>query len=131
MAEKLDLDLIDSIASRFGAITASDAKAMIARIRELESASQPGGVEPQKWQPLTAAGQVSEGDKLSFTIGGKRYNQTVKCVLDAGTDREEVIYNMRKNFYFITSMAIDGSSSHKNVQVKRAAPSAGNGGAED
>lgn len=73
------------------------------------------------WEPLTAAGQLSEGDEIRFTIGKRRYTEKVKCVLDAGTEAEEVIYNMRKNFYFITSMAVGGSSSHKNVQVKRAA----------
>src|SRR5690606_11764066 len=38
-------------------------------------------------------------------------------VLQAGTEDEEVVYNRSKNHYFITSMVVDGSSSHKNVMV--------------
>ena len=40
-------------------------------------------------------------------------------VIAPGDPKEEIIYNRGKNLYFITSMAVDGTSSHKNVMVKR------------
>ena len=39
-------------------------------------------------------------------------------VIAPGDPKEEIIYNRGKNLYFITSMAVDGTSSHKNVMVK-------------
>ncbi|MNP77041.1 hypothetical protein D3C76_1743880 [compost metagenome] len=40
-------------------------------------------------------------------------------IIASGTDKEEVVYNRKKNHYFLTSMAVDGTSSHKNVMVAR------------
>ncbi|MFP1683388.1 hypothetical protein ACLD0W_12820 [Alloalcanivorax sp. C16-1] len=37
--------------------------------------------------------------------------------MNCGAAREEIIYNSRQNHYFITAMAVDGSSSHKGVLV--------------
>ena len=68
------------------------------------------------WKPMTSAGQVRVGDRLRFTIGDNTYNERVKQVLHAGTGKEEVIYNKRQNFYFITSMVLNGTSSTKNVE---------------
>jgi len=72
---------------------------------------------PEGWQPLAGAGQVRKGDKLRFSIGDKSYCETAKLILNPGTDKEEVIYNIRQNFYFITSMVVGGASSHKGVEV--------------
>jgi len=69
------------------------------------------------WQPVTRAGQVKVGDKLRFWIGDTGYAETARQILHAGTDAEEVIYNKRNNYYFITSMVINGRSNHKRVEV--------------
>ncbi|MBX5744460.1 hypothetical protein ACNAQ8_18645 [Pseudomonas aeruginosa] len=73
----------------------------------------------QDWQPLTAVGQVEIGDLLRFTVGGKEIEAPTVLVIAPGDPKEEIIYNRGKNHYFITSMAVDGTSSHKNVMVKR------------
>lgn len=70
------------------------------------------------WTALTAVGQVQPGDYLSFTIGGKPLCVKAKEVLNAGTEREEIIYRRRRNQYFITVMAVDGTSTHKGVMVR-------------
>ncbi|PZX29423.1 hypothetical protein C7416_104428 [Cupriavidus phytorum] len=90
-------------------------------IAALAAAPQPAAL-PEGWQPITAPGQVSIGDKLKFTIGDKQYTETVKDVLDPGTDREEIIYNMRRNYYLITSMCMQNKGSQKNVSFRPAAP---------
>lgn len=69
------------------------------------------------WRPLVMAGQVREGDRLRFTIGDKAFTERAKSILNPGTEAEEVIYDKGKNFYFITSMVLSGSSQHKNVEV--------------
>lgn len=79
---------------------------------------------PPCWVPLYGAGQIKKGDKLRFICGGKQYTEKAKLILNPGTDKEEVIYNIRQNFYFITSMAVNGTSSHRNVEVFAAAPAA-------
>jgi hypothetical protein len=76
------------------------------------------------WMPLTSAGQVKKGAKLRFTIGDKTYHEKAKLILCPGTSKEEVIYNIKQNYYFITSMVISGFSNHKCVEVL-AAPKGG------
>ncbi len=73
-------------------------------------------VSPE-WHSVTRAGQVKVGDKLRFKIGDKEYSQKAKLILRPGTDKEEVIYDKGRNFYFITSMVISGGSNHKQVEV--------------
>jgi hypothetical protein len=73
--------------------------------------------ETNSWNPIIKPGQVKVGDKLKFKIGDKEYRETAKQILNQGTDKEEVIYNIQKNFYFITSMIISGFSNHKFVEV--------------
>lgn len=68
------------------------------------------------WQPLTGPGQIREGYKVRFILAGKTITATAKLILHSGTDREEIIYNRAKNHYFITSMAVDGTSQHKSVE---------------
>lgn len=70
------------------------------------------------WEHLRSTGQIQAGDKLRFTISGETVSARVKEVLNPGTDAEEVIYNLKKNYFFITKMALDGSSTHKGVQVR-------------
>lgn len=73
------------------------------------------------WRPLVEQGQIKPGDHLSFTVGGRPLCVEAKQVFFAGTEREEVVYNCRQNHYFITAMALDGTSSHKDVLVRSAA----------
>jgi len=70
-----------------------------------------------RWKNLTAVGQVKAGDFLSFTVGGKDIVTKAKEILFPGTPQEEVLYNRKKNHYFITSLAVDGVSTHKDVMV--------------
>ncbi|QZI68713.1 hypothetical protein K5F93_20230 [Pseudomonas protegens] len=67
------------------------------------------------WIPLTAPGQVQPGDWLSFSVAGEVSYAIAREILNHGTDAEEVIYNRKKNYYFITSMVVAGTSSHKDV----------------
>lgn len=66
---------------------------------------------------LTDYGQVDEGDFLVIDFCGARMVVKANLILQKGTENEEVIYNRKKNFYFITSMVLDGTSNHKNVYV--------------
>lgn len=81
--------------------------------------------EPTGWKRITAPGQVKVGDKLRFTIGDSAYRETVKQILDPGTDREELIYNKRMNYYVITKNAMTDFGSSKNVEFQSAEPTGG------
>ena len=74
------------------------------------------------WQPITGPGQVRIGDELYFTIGDEEFYESAKAILDPGTDKEEIIYNKRRNYYLITSMALANKGSQKNVKFRHAAP---------
>ena len=69
---------------------------------------------------LTAPGQIERGCKIHCTFSGKPQTYRAKVILNAGTDKEEVLINIKKNLYFITSMAIDGSSWAKDVYFEAA-----------
>ncbi|MBV4524392.1 hypothetical protein KVG88_30420 [Pseudomonas sp. SWRI74] len=84
-------------------------------VQALQGAEQ---VKASGWVSLSAPGQIQPGDFLSFTVGGSPVCATARQVLFAGTDREEIVYNRQRNHYFITAMALDGSSSHKDVFVR-------------
>ncbi|ALZ09037.1 hypothetical protein HV99_19600 [Pseudomonas aeruginosa] len=103
-------------------VKASDYDALAAEaqaLREEVAKLRARVVVVQDWQPLTAVGQVEIGDLLRFTVGGKEIEAPAVLVIAPGDPKEEIIYNRGKNLYFITSMAVDGTSSHKNVMVKR------------
>lgn len=72
-------------------------------------------------EQLIKAGQIKQGDKLLCWFNGELKLYTAKEILNAETDREEIILKRRRNIYFITSMAIDGSSWAKNVHIVRSA----------
>lgn len=69
-----------------------------------------------QWKPITGPGQVHHGDRLRFTVGDDQHQYRAKSILHWGSDREEVIYDKGKNFYFITAMVANGTSNHKNVE---------------
>lgn len=71
-----------------------------------------------EWRQLTNTGQVSAGDEVRFRIGHESFTEFVNGVLHEGTDREEVVYDGSRNFYFITSMVLAGKSNHKGVEFK-------------
>jgi len=71
---------------------------------------------PDAWR-LTKQGQIKVGDVISLVVAGRRICTTAKEVLHPGTGAEEVIYNRKKNHYFITSMVLDGTSNHKDVFI--------------
>jgi hypothetical protein len=85
----------------------------------------------REWQPVTGPGQVRKGDKLRFKIGDKVYDERAKLILNPGADKEEVIYDKGRNFYFITAMVMSGFSNHKCVEVLAAAPTPTNSGMEE
>ncbi len=64
---------------------------------------------------LTAPGQIKPGDTIHCEFKGKPQRYRVKEVIHPGTDKEEILINKKKNLYFITSMAVDGSSWAKMV----------------
>ncbi|MGF6593143.1 hypothetical protein, partial [Pseudomonas sp. 2835] len=87
----------------------------------LSASAEPSApIERGPWQPITAPGQVQEGDWLSFTVAGGFICAQARLIINPGTPREEIIYNRQKNHYFVTSMAIDGTSTHKGVLVAKA-----------
>ncbi|MGE4335847.1 MAG: hypothetical protein AB7E55_07720 [Pigmentiphaga sp.] len=71
------------------------------------------------WKPLTGPGQIKKGDLLRFAVAGKEIEAPAQLIINEGTGKEEIVYNRGKNHYFITSMAVDGTSSHKGVMVRR------------
>jgi len=89
------------------------------KVKELEIAGQPtdsssGAIA---WTRLTHAGQVKPEDWVRFDLCGERKVHKVALILNAGTDKEEIIYHKRNNWYLITSMSIAGQGSQKNVEV--------------
>ncbi len=48
---------------------------------------------------------------------GRLLMHKVKAVLYAGTAHEEVIYDKKRNYYFITSMVLTRTSWVKSVKV--------------
>ncbi|MFY0997602.1 hypothetical protein [Pseudomonas juntendi] len=85
------------------------------------SAEPSAPVERGTWLPLSAPGQIQEGDWLCFTVQGSFICARACLIIDPGTDKEEIVYNRKKNHYFCTDMAIAGTSNHKRVLVARAA----------
>lgn len=67
---------------------------------------------------LHRPGQIQEGDEIRFTLSGRVIDAVAVEVLHAGTPKEEVIYNRKKNHYFCTAMAVDGTSTHKQVLIR-------------
>lgn len=84
----------------------------------IRPSAEPAGQQEvtPKWQRITKPGQVKVGDKLRFTIGDSKYSETAKRILNAGKCDEEIIYNKRRNYYLITSMAIANKGSSKNCE---------------
>lgn len=72
---------------------------------------------PNGWLPLNRTGQVRAGDWISFKHGAEMICAKVCEIINQGTDAEEVIYDRRKNYYFITSVALGDSSNHKFIFV--------------
>ena len=79
-------------------------------------------VSAPAWLPITAPGQVHPDDLVTFKIGGARHTRKVRAVLNPGSDREELVYNLKRNFYLITSMCIAGEGSQKYVMFHSRPP---------
>lgn len=117
---RLDLafDLFFDYLSRNTALDAEKVKAAFAERLTAIANLKPVKLQSKStWRYITGAGQVQVGDKLRFKIGDREHRETVKQILHPGAEKEEVIYHMRENFYFITSMVISGFSNHKCVEV--------------
>ena len=75
---------------------------------------------------MTAPGQIKKGMLIVLVLKteeldyGKFQYEKVKEVLNPGTDREEVIYRKKKNWYFITSNVLNGHSRNKEIHFVRA-----------
>lgn len=67
---------------------------------------------------LTEVGQIKKGDIVQCVYRGRLLRYIAEEVLHEGTDKEEVIVDLEENKYFITSMAIDGTSWAKEVVYK-------------
>lgn len=69
-------------------------------------------------EKLHRCGQIKKGDALILeTKSGAIISSKAKILVNASSQKEEVVYNKKKNFYFITSMVLDGSSWIKEVLV--------------
>lgn len=87
-----------------------DAERDLAELRELLESKVP------EWKPLTNYGQVKVGDRIMFELCGTTVKRTIGEILFGGTDKEEMIYDRGRNYYIITSMALKGEGSQKNVR---------------
>ncbi|WP_437880868.1 hypothetical protein [Pseudomonas sp. LRF_L74] len=67
---------------------------------------------------LVRPGQIEVGDELRFHVAGELVNAKAEQVLHPGSEQEEVVWDSRRNHYFNTCMAIDGTSSHKQVLIR-------------
>lgn len=65
---------------------------------------------------LTKSGQIKAGATVVLEYKGDDQIHTVDQILNPGTDREEILLDTKTNLYFITSMAIEGSSWAKKVK---------------
>ncbi len=74
---------------------------------------------------LTAAGQIKVGDVLILHTKSGIIKRKAKLVLNPGSaikgggEGEEVIYNRKKNHYFITNMVINQESWVREVYIAR------------
>ncbi|MGU0910114.1 hypothetical protein ACSETI_23355 [Pseudomonas aeruginosa] len=119
VAQQKFLTKVENDALKMMTDKANELKSEVEQLEEDLESLRARVVVVQDWQPLTAVGQVEIGDLLRFTVGGKEIEVPALLVIAPGDPKEEIIYNRGKNHYFITSMAVDGTSSHKNVMVKR------------
>lgn len=74
--------------------------------------------EEFNYEHLRGYGQVQVGDKIRFAFNGDVITRRVAEVLNAGTEREEIIYSRKKNFYIVTKMALEGKGHAKNVMIR-------------
>lgn len=74
-----------------------------------------------KVEPLTSAGQVNVGDTLIIDDGKEVKSHTAKIVINAGTEKEEIVLRKKKNLYFIISMYLSGQSWAKDACIVRQA----------
>ena len=66
---------------------------------------------------ITRPGQIRAGDTIVCDYKAKKRSYLAMEVLNAGTKYEEIIIDQKNNKYFITSMAINGTSWAKNVEL--------------
>lgn len=71
--------------------------------------------------PLTRAGQIKVGDILIIDDGEEVKSYTAKIVINAGTEKEEIVLRKKRNVYFITSMYLSGQSWVKDACIVRQA----------
>ena len=66
---------------------------------------------------ITEEGMIEVGDKLLMLVSDHRKIKlvTVRDVINQGSHSEEVVYNLRKNYYFNTRMAVDDRSWVKEI----------------
>lgn len=57
--------------------------------------------------PLTGPGQIKLRDTFVFIAGGEEYIECAVLILNPGTDREEIIWDKKRNKYFITVNVLD------------------------
>lgn len=74
--------------------------------------------EPVAWNKLTGIGQLKAGMNIRFSMNGVDIETDVKEVLFAGTKNEEIVYNRKKNHYFIVGLVLDNKSHAKQVEYQ-------------
>lgn len=75
-------------------------------------------------EQITRAGQIQEGDPIILKTRDGIMSVQARTVIRPGvtdeSDGEEVVYNRKKNHYFITSMVIGGTSWVREAHIVRA-----------
>jgi len=64
---------------------------------------------------LSEVGQIKKGDQILCIYKGSSKAYEAKEILFSSQPNEEILLDVEENLYFITSMAIDGSSWAKKV----------------
>ncbi len=67
--------------------------------------------------PVIDFGQIQLGDILIIDDGINLMPATVKLILNAGTENEEIIFRKKKNEYFLVDMYLKGESWAKEIFI--------------
>lgn len=65
---------------------------------------------------LEKPGQIKKGATIVLSFNGEGQVHKAERILRSGKSDEEIILNKKRNLYFITEMAIEGTSWAKEVK---------------
>lgn len=85
-----------------------------------EVKSEPEEAPMASWEAMTRPGQIKKGDRLRLGMNDKTLTVTALEILNPGQPTEEIVYNRKRNFFFIVSKVLEGSSYVKTVEFMKA-----------